>query len=253
MQQLQGRVAVITGAASGIGLAIARAFLSGGDAVMLADRDPRVNDIVAALRSQGRLASARQVDLSDPAEAVALARAAETELGACDVLINNAGISPKRNGLPPSPFDIGVEDWELTLRTNLTTPFVLCRELLPGMVARRFGRVVNIASRAGRTGVLTGGLPYAASKAGLIGMTRALALQCAAQGITANSIAPGWVETPLTGRTPPAAAAKALQAIPLGRVAQPDEIAGIVAFLCSADAAYITGAVIDANGGSFMG
>lgn len=246
------RRVLVTGAASGIGLAIARAFLSGGDAVMLADRDPRVNDIVAALRSQGRLASARQVDLSDPAQAVALARAAETELGACDVLINNAGISPKRNGLPPSPFDIGVEDWELTLRTNLTTPFVLCRELLPGMVARRFGRVVNIASRAGRTFVGPAGTHYAASKAGLIGMTRHLAGLYAGDGITVNAVAPGRVETPLSSTSSPAVLAAAVATIPARRLGTPDEIAAAALYLASDGAAYVNGVCLDVNGGVFM-
>lgn len=244
------KTALVTGAASGIGWAISQRLARDGYQVLMADRAESVQQAAASLAAEGAAAAESLVaDVSSAAGIDAL----RSQLGRrrVDVLVNNAGISRGRAG-----FDVTAttpEEWERVIAVNLTAPFLLSQVVVPGMRERGWGRIVNIASRAGRTGVLTGGLPYAASKAGLIGMTRALALQCAAQGITANSIAPGWVETPLTGRTPPAAAAKALQAIPLGRVAQPDEIAGIVAFLCSADAAYITGAVIDANGGSFMG
>lgn len=244
------KTALVTGAASGIGWAISQRLARDGYQVLMADRAESVQQAAASLAAEGAAAAEGLVaDVSSAAGIDAL----RSQLGRrrVDVLVNNAGISRGRAG-----FDVTAttpEEWERVIAVNLTAPFLLSQVVVPGMRERGWGRIVNIASRAGRTGVLTGGLPYAASKAGLIGMTRALALQCAAQGITANSIAPGWVETPLTGRTPPAAAAKALQAIPLGRVAQPDEIAGIVAFLCSADAAYITGAVIDANGGSFMG
>ena len=244
------KTALVTGAASGIGWAISQRLARDGYQVLMADRAESVQQAAASLAAEGAAAAEGLVaDVSSAAGIDAL----RSKLGRrrVDVLVNNAGISRGRAG-----FDVTAttpEEWERVIAVNLTAPFLLSQVVVPGMRERGWGRIVNIASRAGRTGVLTGGLPYAASKAGLIGMTRALALQCAAQGITANSIAPGWVETPLTGRTPPAAAAKALQAIPLGRVAQPDEIAGIVAFLCSADAAYITGAVIDANGGSFMG
>ena len=244
------KTALITGAASGIGWATARRLARDGYRVLLADRAESVRDAAAGIAAEYGIAA--EGLLADVGHAAGIdALRAQLAGRHVDVLVNNAGISRGRAG-----FDVTAttpEEWERVIAVNLSAPFLLSQIVVPGMRQRSWGRIVNIASRAGRTGVLTGGLPYAASKAGLIGMTRALALQCAAQGITANSIAPGWVETPLTGSTPPAAAAKALQAIPLGRVAQPEEIAGIVAFLCSADAAYITGAVIDANGGSFMG
>jgi 3-oxoacyl-[acyl-carrier protein] reductase len=173
------------------------------------------------------------------------------DCGGVDMLVNNAGTSRGRAG-----FDVETttpDDWTQVLAVNLSGPFLLCKAVVPTMRQRGWGRIVNIASRAGRTGVITGGLQYAASKAGLIGLTRALALQCAPQGITVNAVAPGWVETAMTSRVPPAAAQLALKSIPVGRVGKPDEIAGTVAFLCSDDAAYITGAVVDTNGGSFMG
>lgn len=243
------QTALVTGAASGIGRAISQRLVRDGYRVLMADRDESVRQAATMLAGDADAAVGLVADLGHAAGIDALR--SQLEGRRVDVLVNNAGISRGRAG-----FDVTAttpEEWERVIAVNLTAPFLLSQIVVPGMRQRGWGRIVNIASRAGRTGVLTGGLPYAASKAGLIGMTRALALQCAAQGITANSIAPGWVETPLTARTPPQAAAQALQAIPIGRVAQPDEIAGIVAFLCSADAAYITGAVIDANGGGFMG
>jgi 3-oxoacyl-[acyl-carrier protein] reductase len=245
------KTALVTGAASGIGLATSTRLARAGHRVLMVDRADAVLQAVQALNDEvpGANAAAWVADVGSAAGV--------TELVAClsdervDMLVNNAGISRGRAG-----FDVEAttpQEWERVIAVNLSAPFLLCQALVPGMRRRGWGRIVNIASRAGRTGVITGGLPYAASKAGLIGMTRALALQCAPQAITANCIAPGWVQTPLTERTPAEAAAQALKTIPLGRVGRPEEIAGVVAFLCSDDAAYITGAVIDANGGSFMG
>jgi 3-oxoacyl-[acyl-carrier protein] reductase len=135
----------------------------------------------------------------------------------------------------------------------LPTPTTASGRKRPVAGTRGWDRIVNIASRAGRTAVAAGGLQYAASKAGLVGMMRTLALQCARNAITVNCVAPGRVETAMTAAAPPDAAQAALKGIPLGRAAQPAEIAGVVAFLCSDDGAYVTGAVVDANGGSFMG
>ncbi|MFT3820905.1 MAG: SDR family NAD(P)-dependent oxidoreductase [Rubrivivax sp.] len=246
------RRVLVTGAASGIGLAIARAFADQGHALMLADRDARVHDRARELAAQGHRAVAHVADLADLDQAVALARAAQATLGGCDVLVNNAGISPKRDGLPPSPLDVGVDEWEHTLRVNLSAPFVLCRELLPGMIERRFGRIVNIASRAGRTFVGPAATHYAASKAGLIGMTRHLAGLYAAQGITVNAIAPGRIETPLSSTSSAAVLEAAVAAIPARRLGRPDEIAAAALYLASDAAGYVTGTCLDVNGGVFM-
>ena len=246
------RRVLVTGAASGIGLAIARAFLNHGDTVLLADRDPRVHAIADELRSQGREAQSQQADLANLAETAALARATLTRLGGCDVLVNNAGISPKRNGLPPSPLEVDVDEWEATLRVNLTSPFVLCRDLLPGMIEGHFGRVINVASRAGRTFVGPAATHYAASKAGLIGMTRHLAGLYAGNGITVNAIAPGRIETPLSNTSSTAVLQAAVAAIPAGRLGTPDEVAAAALYLASDGAAYVNGVCLDVNGGVFM-
>ncbi len=246
------RRVLVTGAASGIGLAIARAFAAEGHAVLLVDRDGRVQKLAHDLARQGARATARVADLADLDQAAALAGAMQTEWGGCDVLINNAGVSPKRNGLPPSPLETHLDDWEHTLRINLSAPFVLCRELLPGMIERSFGRIVNIASRAGRTFVGPAATPYAASKAGLIGMTRHLAGVYAAQGITVNAIAPGRIETPLSSTSSPAVLEAAVAAIPMRRLGRPDEIAAAALYLASDAAAYVTGTCLDINGGVFM-
>lgn len=241
------RRALVTGAASGIGLAIARAFAAHGHAVLLADRDERVREV-----ARGLGARAEVVDLADADATVALARAAETALGGCDILVNNAGVSPKRNGLPPTPMEVSVDEWDRVLRINLTAPFLLCRELLPGMRAQRFGRIVNIASRAGRTFVGPAATHYAASKAGVIGMTRHLAGLYAADGVTVNAIAPGRIETPLSGTSSAAVLEAAVAAIPARRLGTPDEIAAAALFLASAGAGYVTGVCLDVNGGVFM-
>ncbi|NUZ06088.1 3-oxoacyl-ACP reductase FabG [Piscinibacter koreensis] len=247
------RTALVTGAASGIGLAIARRLLRQGHRVLMVDRASTLAPAADALNAELDTLRAHAVgaDLASAEGIAELVARVDAEHGGVDMLVNNAGTSRGRAG-----FDLDattLDDWNTVIGVNLTAPFLLCKAVVPAMRGRGWGRIVNIASRAGRTGAITGGLQYAASKAGLIGMTRALALQCAPHAITANCVAPGWVETPMTSRVPPAAAAAALKSIPLGRAAQPDEIAAIVAFLCSDDGGYITGAVVDANGGSFMG
>ncbi len=247
------RRVLVTGAASGIGLAIARAFAAQGHALMLADRDARVQDLARELAAQGGPTTAHVADLAELDQAVALAQAMQAALGGCDVLVNNAGISPKRGGLPPSPLEVSLDDWELTLRVNLSAPFVLCRELLPGMIERRFGRIVNIASRAGRTFVGPAATHYAASKAGLIGMTRHLAGLYAAQGVTVNAIAPGRIETPLSSTSSAAVLEAAVAAIPARRLGRPEEIAAAALYLASDAAGYVTGSCLDVNGGVFMG
>ncbi len=245
------RRVLVTGAASGIGLAIARAMAAQGDRVLLADRAESVRDAARALPDG--LGLAHVVDLADAAQTVALARHATEVLGGIDVLVNNAGVSPKRGGLPPDPATVELDEWDRVLRINLTAPFLLCRELLPGMVERRHGRIVNIASRAGRTYVGPAATHYAASKAGVIGMTRHLAGVYAPHGITVNAIAPGRVQTPLSSTSSAAVLEAAVAAIPARRLGTPEEIAAAAVFLAFDGAAYVTGVCLDVNGGVFMG
>ncbi len=250
------RRSLVTGAASGIGLAIARQLVAQGHAVLLADRAETLADVASGLAQEHGHAPAplhALVDLDDPAQTVALAATATARLGGVDVLVNCAGISPKRNGQSAAPTELALDEWERVMRINLTAPFLLSRELLGGMQARGFGRIVNIASRAGRTFVAPAGTHYAASKAALLGLTRHLAGVYAPHGITVNAVAPGRIETPLSSTSAPDVLAAAVRSIPAQRLGTPDEIAAAVAYLVSDGAAYVTGACLDVNGGVFMG
>lgn len=220
--------------------------------MLLADVSGSVHEAARELSSRELPALSYVVDLSFEEQVLGLADHARNTLTGCDVLVNCAGVSPKLNGEPVKPPDITTADWDRVLRINLTAPFLLCRELVPGMRSNRFGRIVNIASRAGRTFVAPSGAHYAASKAGLLGMTRYFAGEYAADGITANCIAPGRIETPLSSRSSAQILDEAVRAIPAHRLGTPEEIAAVACFLASAGAAYVTGACIDVNGGAFM-
>lgn len=244
---------LVTGGASGIGLAIANAFSRQGDRVLLADINDNVHKVASEMSTAAAPVSGFVVDLAVESQVLALAEAAKKLFGTCDVLVNCAGISMKRNGEAIPPTELSLEDWTRVQDINLTAPFLLCRELIPGMKEKRRGRIVNITSRAGRTYVASAGLEYTASKAGLIGLTRHLGGLYASFGITVNCIAPGRIETPLANLSSPDAIAKSLKAIPAGRQGTTAEIAGAAVFFASDAAAYVTGTVLDVNGGSFIG
>ncbi len=248
----KSRSVLVTGAASGIGLAIARAFVAQGDRVLLSDVQHAVHDAVRDLDSAESKVLSFVADLAEADQVLGLAQHALKTLDDCDVLVNCAGISQKRQGESIPPTEVTLQDWETVLRINLTAPFLLCRELVPSMQRRRFGRIINIASRAGRTFVGPAGVDYAASKAALIGMTRHFAGTYAADGITANCIAPGRIETPLSRRSSTRVLEEAVQKIPARRLGTPDEVAAVACFLASPGAAYITGTCVDVNGGVFM-
>ena len=247
------KTALVTGSAAGIGFAIARRLAREGHHVVCVDRAPTITEATNTIDAElGRKATQPELlDVRNETDVNALVERVVGQHGAIDILVNNAGLI--RGGPDFDVTKTTLAQWQKVLDVNLTGAFLMCRAVVPSMRTRGWGRIVNIASRAGRTGVAEGGLHYSASKAGLIGMTRTLAMQCAPQAITANCVAPGRVTTAMTRVAAPAVAQAALQRIPLGREASPDEIAGVVAFLCSDDGAYVTGAVIDANGGSFMG
>nr|WP_259372718.1 SDR family NAD(P)-dependent oxidoreductase [Schlegelella koreensis] len=243
---------MVTGAAGGIGLAIAGALARDGLHVVLADRSEAVLEATARLVAEGLRASGHVVDVADETQLLALAAALDAD-GGCDVLVNNAGVHPKRGGGHYALPDIDTAQWEQVLRVNLTAPFILCRELVPGMQRRGWGRIINIASRAGRTFIAPAGMHYSASKAGLIGLTRQIAGSYAAHGITANCIAPGRIETPLSNQSSPDVIRASVAAIPAQRLGSVDEIAATARFLASDGAGYITGVCVDVNGGAFIG
>jgi 3-oxoacyl-[acyl-carrier protein] reductase len=243
MLDLSGRTALVTGASGGIGNAIARRLHAQGAAVVLAGRRREALD---ALRDElGERARVEVGELADPQAAEQLVKVAEAD-GGLDILINNAGLT--RDNLALRLKD---EDWQTVLDVNLTAGFRLIRGALRGMMKRRFGRIVNITSIVGVTGN-PGQANYAAAKAGLIGMTKALAAEVASRGITVNCVAPGFIETPMTDALETAQRARLLERIPAGRLGTGADVAAAVAFLASEEAGYVTGHTLHVNGGMAM-
>jgi 3-oxoacyl-[acyl-carrier protein] reductase len=244
MFRLDGKTALITGASGGIGAAIARALHAQGAAVVLSGTRRDALDALAV--ELGGPTHVCPADLRDPAAADALVAAAEAAAGPLAILVNNAGMT--RDGLAIRMKD---EDWQTVLDVDLTAPFRLARAALRGMLRRRGGRIIGIGSIVGATGN-PGQANYAAAKAGLAGMTRALAQEVASRGITVNLIAPGFVATAMTDALGEPQREKLAAAIPLGRLGQPADIAAAAVYLASDEAAWITGATLHVNGGMAM-
>ena len=244
MFRLDGKTALITGASGGIGAAIARALHAQGATVALSGTR---RDALAALAEElGARAHVCPADLRDPAAAEALVGVAEAAAGPLGILVNNAGLT--RDMLALRMKD---EDWQTVLDVDLTAPFRLARAALRGMLRRRAGRIIGIGSIVGATGN-PGQANYAAAKAGLAGMTKALAQEVGARGITVNLIAPGFVETAMTDALDAAQREKLAAAIPLGRLGQPADVAAAAVFLASDEAGWVTGATLHVNGGMAM-
>ncbi|MCP5368130.1 MAG: 3-oxoacyl-[acyl-carrier-protein] reductase [Hyphomicrobiales bacterium] len=244
MFSLDGKRALVTGASGGIGGAIARALHAQGAAVALSGTRREALDALAG--ELGERAAVTPADLSDPDGAQALVQAAESALGGLDILVNNAGLT--RDGLAMRMKDA---DWQTVLDVNLTAGFRLIRAALRGMMKQRFGRIVGITSIVGVTGN-PGQANYAASKAGMIGMTKSLAQELASRGITVNCVAPGFIETAMTDALPDSQKDKLLGAIPAGHLGSGADIAAAVAYLASDEAAYVTGQTLHVNGGMAM-
>ena len=236
---LEGKNALVTGASRGIGRAIAAELAAAGAAVVLSYRTGADEAVALAAEIRGR---AVQADVSDPDSARALVE----EAGDLDILVNNAGVT--RDGLLVRMSD---EDWDTVIDTNLASCFYTCRAAARGMMKKRSGAVVNISSIVGIHGNW-GQTNYAASKAGIIGFTKALARELGSRNVRANVVVPGYVKTQLTGVLPDEATEAMRKNTPLGRLGDPEDVAGAVRFLCSADAAFITGAVLLVDGGLGM-
>jgi len=245
MFDLTGRTALVTGASGGIGAAIAGALHARGAAVVLSGtRVDRLEALAAELG--GARVHLAPGNLADADAAGKVVEAAEAAAGAVDVLVNNAGLT--RDGLAMRMKD---EDWQTVLDVNLTAAFRLSRACLRGMMRRRWGRIVSITSVVGATGN-PGQANYAASKAGLVGMSKALAAEVASRGITVNCVAPGFVATAMTDALTDAQKQAIDARIPAGRMGTPEEVAAAVVFLASAEAAYVTGQTVHVNGGMAM-
>jgi 3-oxoacyl-[acyl-carrier protein] reductase len=244
MFRLDGKAALVTGASGGIGAGIARALHARGAAVVLSGTRRDALDALAA--ELGERAHVCPADLREAGAADALVTAAEAAAGPLAVLVNNAGFT--RDMLALRMKD---EDWQAVLDVDLSAPFKLTRAALRGMLRRRAGRIVQISSVVGSTGN-PGQANYAAAKAGLVGMSKALAQEVGSRGVTVNVVAPGFVETPMTDVLNEAQRGKLLEAIPLGRMGKPADIAAAVVYLASDEAAWVTGATLHVNGGMAM-
>ncbi len=245
---LTGQVAIVTGAGRGIGRAIAQALGGAGAAVAIADIDhPSVQATAEVLAAEGMRTLALTVDVADGTAVQEMVARTIEALGGLHILVNNAAICP----LTPIE-EISEQEWDRVMDVNLKGPFLCAQAAVPILRQQRYGRIINIASVAGKMGSLTAGAHYAASKGGLIAFTLCLARQYAPYNITANVIAPGPAATDMTRDWPEETKQRLIERIPLGRMALPQDVAAAALFLASEAAGFITGEVLDVNGGFLM-
>jgi 3-oxoacyl-[acyl-carrier protein] reductase len=245
---LSGHVAFVTGASQGIGRACALRLAKEGASVAVAARNQeKLNELVREIASAGGNAGAFPLDVADEEQIKSAIKAAIAQFGKIDILVNNAGIT--RDQLV---MRMKRADWDAVLQTNLTSAYFSIQQVIGSMLKQRWGRIINVSSVFGQMGQ-AGQANYAASKAGLIGMTMAIAREVGSRNITCNAIAPGFIETPMTAALGDEFKQNAAKQIPIGRVGTPEDVAAAVAFLASDDASYITGHVLSVNGGMLMG
>ena len=240
--RFEGKTGIVTGGARGIGEAIVRRLTSEGARVLIADIDEGAARATADAIGAGALS--HRLDVTDPASWDAAVERATSDWGRLDILVNNAGIA----GRSAPATELSVEEWRQVIELDLTGVFLGCRAVLPTMTGAGYGRIVNIASIAGKEGN-PNAVPYSAAKAGVIGLTKAIAKEVATKGVLVNSVAPAVVETPILAQVSAEHIAYMTSRIPMGRVGQPHEVAALVAFLCSDDLSFSTGAVYDISGG----
>jgi 3-oxoacyl-[acyl-carrier protein] reductase len=248
MFSLTGRVAIVTGASQGIGRACAIALAQAGATVAcMARNEEKLKQVAGEIVSSGGQARAYKMDVSNEDEVKSAFKAAIADVGKCDILVNNAGVTRDQLAMRMKR-----ADWDAVIGTNLTGPYLCAQQVLGSMLKQRWGRIINIASVFGQMGQ-AGQANYAASKAGLIGMTMALARELASRNITVNAVAPGWIETAMTAELNQQVRDEAMKMIPLGRPGTDTDVAHAVRFLASEEAGYITGQVLKVNGGMLMG
>src|SRR5580693_7536254 len=245
---LAGHVALVTGASQGIGRACALKLASAGAAVAVAARNQeKLNELMNEITASGGKAAAFPLDVGDEEQIRSTVKAAIAQFGKIDILVNNAGIT--RDQLV---MRMKRADWDSVLQTNLTSAYLATQQVIGSMLKQRWGRIINITSVFGQMGQ-AGQANYAASKAGLIGLTMAIAREVGSRNITCNAVAPGFIATAMTDGLPPELKEAGLKAVPLGRIGTPEDVAGAVRFLASEEASYITGHVLSVNGGMLMG
>jgi 3-oxoacyl-[acyl-carrier protein] reductase len=246
MSDLSGRVAIVTGASRGIGRATAEKLASRGAVVVAAARGDHAKDVASGITASGGRAEAATVDVTDRASIEALVSDVVTRHGRIDILVLNAGIARDQLLLR-----LKSQDWDAVIATNLTAAYACAQAAVKPMIKQRAGRIIAISSIVGQAGN-AGQTNYAASKAGLIGFSKALALEVASRGITVNVVAPGMIDTDMTRAVTDSARDAWTSRIPLGRLGTPEDVAAAVCFLASDEAAYITGHVLAVNGGMYM-
>src|SRR5438309_5314146 len=245
---LAQRVALVTGASQGIGRTCALRFAKEGVAVAVAARNQeKLNELVQEIANAGGKAAAFALDVADEEQVKSAIKAAIAQFGKIDILVNNAGIT--RDQLV---MRMKRADWDAVRQTNLTSAYLCIQNVIPSMLKQRWGRIINITSVFGQMGQ-AGQANYAASKAGLIGLTMAIAREVGSRNITCNAVAPGFIETAMTAVLSDELKQSAIKQIPLGRVGTPDDVASAAVFLASEEASYITGHVLNVNGGMLMG
>jgi len=248
MSDLKGHVALVTGASQGIGRAIAIELAKRGATIALCARnEEKLNAVRDEITAAGGQASVFKLDVTNDDEIRAVIKSAIEQLGKVDILINNAGITKDNLVLRMKR-----ADWDAVVNTNLSSAYVAIQAVLSSMMKQRWGRIINITSINGQIGQ-TGQANYSASKAGLIGLTMSVAREVASRNITVNAVAPGYIETAMTQELTPELREQMLKFVPLGRVGKDIDIANAVSFLASDDASYITGHVLNVNGGLLMG
>jgi 3-oxoacyl-[acyl-carrier protein] reductase len=245
---LSGRVALVTGASQGIGRTCALRLAKDGAAVAVAARNQeKLNELVGEITNAGGTAAAFALDVGDEKQVKSTLKSAIAQFGKIDILVNNAGIT--RDQLV---MRMKRADWDAVLQTNLTSSYLCIQQVIGSMLKQRWGRIINITSVFGQMGQ-AGQANYSASKAGLIGLTMAIAREVGSRNITCNAVAPGFIETAMTAGLSDEFKQAAVKQIPLGRVGSPEDVASAVAFLASDQASYITGHVLNVNGGMLMG
>lgn len=246
MEKTTERVAWITGASRGIGRAITLRLAEAGFTIVASARSSNADGVVDKINAEGGKAVALSLDVTNAVSIPNIAKEIVDQFGRIDVLVNNAGIV--RDQLL---MRMKAEDWDAVLATNLTSVYGCCQSVLRTMLKQRSGRIINISSVVAQTGN-SGQTNYAASKAGLIGFSKSLAREVASRGLTVNVVAPGMIDTDMTAEIEGFAREALLERIPMARLGLPDEVASVVCFLASDDAAYITGQVVAVNGGLYM-